>query len=130
MLPAKPLKPDIVYLKSILAAIEAVKSSSACVVTSPLSFTMYFPATAFLLSTSINGAANAEDSRTRNSGVYMSQYDLDRGVGTSGKDFEERAKDRMFLVELYLHQRQNCVLNTNVVEHAQVPEATDFFDSQ
>lgn len=36
----------------------------------------------------------------------------------------------MFLVELYLHQRQNCVLNTNVVEHAQVPEAADFFDSQ
>jgi hypothetical protein len=59
----------------------------------------------------------------------MFRYDLDRGVGTSGKDFEEMAKDRMFLVELYLHQRQNCVLNTNVVNHAQVPEAADFFDS-
>ena len=39
-------------------------------------------------------------------------------------------KGSILLVELYLHQRQSYNLNTDAVQHAQVPKAAGFFNSQ
>jgi len=71
ILPAKPLKPGIEYLKSGLVDIEAVKLSSASEVTSPLSFTIYFPGTASAPSTLVSGAARVEESRMKINGINM-----------------------------------------------------------